>query len=70
MNQFIRRSSLGGLAGAIASLSLTFALGHPQRSLILGIVVGAAYASISPNTRGAYIDNLMAPVRSESLSGA
>jgi NADH:ubiquinone reductase (H+-translocating) len=60
MNQFIRRSSLGGLAGAIASLSLTFALGHPQRSLILGIVVGAAYASISPNTRGAYIDNLMA----------
>jgi NADH:ubiquinone reductase (H+-translocating) len=60
MNQFIRRSSLGGIAGAIASLSLAFALGHPQWSLILGIVAGAAYASISHNTRGAYIDNLMA----------
>src|ERR1700723_1765604 len=60
MNQFIRRSFLGMLAGAVASVPLVATLGHPRWSVILGISVGAAYATISPPTRGAYVDNLMA----------
>ena len=60
MNQFIRRSFLGMLAGAVASVPLVATLGHPRWSVILGIAVGAAYAAISRPTRGAYVDNLMA----------
>src|SRR5712691_1563164 len=59
INQFIRRSSLGMLAGAIASVFLAFTLGYPRWSVVLGVVVGAAYAAISRPTRGAYVDSLM-----------
>ncbi len=60
MNQLIRRSFLGMLAGAVASVPLVATLGHPRWSVILGIAVGAVYAAISRPTRGAYVDNLMA----------
>src|SRR5271156_1971099 len=60
MNQFIRRSFLGMLAGAVASVPLVATLAHPRWSVILGVAVGAAYAAISRPTRGAYVDNLMA----------
>src|SRR5271167_4902348 len=60
MNQLIRRSFLGMLAGAVASVPLVATLGHPRWSVILGVAVGAAYAAISRPTRGAYVDNLMA----------
>jgi len=60
MNQLIRRSFLGMLAGAVASVLLVATLGHPRWSVILGIAVGAVYAAISRPTRGAYVDNLMA----------
>ena len=60
MNQFIRRSFLGMLAGAVASVPLVATLSHPRWSVILGIAVGAVYAAISRPTRGAYVDNLMA----------
>src|SRR5271168_3079130 len=60
MNQFIRRSFLGMLAGAVASVPLLATLGHPRWSVILGIAVGAAYAAISRPTRGSYVDNLTA----------
>jgi len=60
MNQLIRRSFLGMLAGAMASVSLVPTLGHPRWSIILGVAVGAAYAAISRPTCGAYVDNLMA----------
>jgi NADH:ubiquinone reductase (H+-translocating) len=59
-NQLVRRSFLGMLAGAIASVSLVPTLGHPRWSIILGVVVGAAYAASLRPTRGAYVDNLMA----------
>jgi NADH dehydrogenase len=48
------------LAGAMASVSLVPTLGHPRWSIILGVVVGAAYAASLRPTRGAYVDNLMA----------
>jgi NADH dehydrogenase len=60
MNKLIRRSFLGMLAGAMASVSLVPTLGHPRWSIILGVVVGAAYAASLRPTRGAYVDNLMA----------
>src|ERR1700678_2322711 len=60
MNQFIRQSFLGMLAGAVASVPLVATVGHPRWSVILGIAVGAVYAAISRPTRGAYVDNLMA----------
>jgi len=60
MNQLIRRSFLGMLAGAMASVSLVPTLGHPRWSIILGVAVGAAYAAISRPTCGVYVDNLMA----------
>ena len=60
MNQPIRQSFLGMLAGAMASVSLVPTLGHPRWSIMLGAAVGAAYAGISRPTRGAYVDDLMA----------
>jgi len=60
MNQLIRRSFLGMLAGTIASISLVPTLGHPRWSIILGVAVGAAYAATLRPTRGAYVDSLMA----------
>src|SRR5260370_22468129 len=60
MNHLIRRSILGLLAGAIASISLVPTLGHPLWSIILGFAVGATYAVTLRPTRGAYVDSLMA----------
>ncbi|MGB8541283.1 MAG: FAD-dependent oxidoreductase, partial [Candidatus Acidiferrales bacterium] len=48
------------LAGAVASAQLAVTLGHPLWTVILGMIVGAAYsASLRPTPR-AYVDNLMA----------
>jgi NADH dehydrogenase len=60
MNQLIRRSFLGMLAGAMASVCLVPTLGHPGWSIVLGVATGAAYAATSRSTRYAYVDNLMA----------
>jgi NADH:ubiquinone reductase (H+-translocating) len=60
MNQLIRRSVIGVLAGTMASVSLVPTLGHPRWSVILGMAVGAAYAASLRPTRGTYVDSLMA----------
>src|ERR1700741_3522650 len=60
MNELIRRSFLGMLAGAIASVSLVPTLGYPRWSIVLGVVVGAAYAASLRPTRGAYVDSVVA----------
>ncbi len=44
----------------MASVFLVATLGHPRWSIALGVAVGAAYASSSRPTRGAYVDSLMA----------
>jgi NADH:ubiquinone reductase (H+-translocating) len=44
----------------MASVSLVPTLGHPRWSIVLGMVVGAAYAASLRPTRGAYVDSLMA----------
>jgi NADH:ubiquinone reductase (H+-translocating) len=59
MNRIVRRSLIGMLAGAVASVVLVATLGHPLWSVVLGVVVGMAYAASLDPTRGAYVDNLM-----------
>src|SRR5246127_1483271 len=60
MNELLRRSVLGMLAGAIASVSLVPSLGYPRWSIVLGVMVGAAYAASLSPTRAAYVDSIMA----------
>src|ERR1700756_3296023 len=60
MNELLRRSVLGMLAGAIASVSLVPSLGYPRWSIVLGVMVGAAYAASLRPTRAAYVDSIMA----------
>ena len=59
MNRIVRRSLIGMLAGAVAGIVLVATLGHPLWSVVLGVVVGMAYAASLDPTRGAYVDNLM-----------
>ena len=60
MEAVVRRSSLGALAGALASAALTPILGFSLFGIILGMAVGAAYSASLRPTRHAYVDNLMA----------
>ena len=48
------------IAGAIAGTVLVLGLGHAGSSLVLGILVGGAYAASMQRTPRAYVDNLMA----------
>lgn len=54
-----RRSLLGLLAGAAASVALAPALGHPLLSVAWSVGVGAIYSASLQPTRHAYVDNLM-----------
>jgi NADH dehydrogenase len=60
MNRIARRSLIGALAGAVASVVLVATLGHALWSVVLGIAMGLAYSASLDPTRGAYVDNLMA----------
>ena len=51
---------VGIVAGVVASPALTLTLGHPWWAIILGMVLGAAYAVSLRRTPHAYVDNLMA----------
>ena len=59
MNLFLRRSLIGLLAGAAASVALAPTLGHPLLSIVWGMAVGTAYSASLHPTRHAYVDNLM-----------
>src|SRR3984885_11800490 len=59
MQPLFRKSLIGILAGATASLALAPALGRPLLSVVWGIAVGAGYsASLRPTPR-AYVDFLL-----------
>ena len=60
MHVFPRRSLLGMLAGALASVALVPTLGYPLLSVAWGMLVGAAYSASPRPTRGAYVDNMIA----------
>jgi NADH dehydrogenase len=55
-----RRVAIGATAGALGSVALVAAVGNPLFSIVVGIVIGAAYSASLHPTRGAYVDNLMA----------
>lgn len=59
MNLFLRRSLIGLLAGAAASVALAPTLGHPLLSIVWGMAVGTAYSASLHPTRHAYVDNLI-----------
>ena len=59
MNWTIRRSLIGTLAGAAASTVLIATAGHVGLSLLLGAVIGAAFAASVGQAPGAYLDNMM-----------
>jgi NADH:ubiquinone reductase (H+-translocating) len=60
MRRSVRRTSIGILAGALASPALAFTTGPWELGLLFGIALGGIYAaSLRPASR-AYADNLMA----------
>jgi NADH dehydrogenase len=59
MKRCARPPLIGMMAGAAASTPLIFTAGHFLLSLVLGMLVGAAYASSVRRTPRAYVDNLM-----------
>src|SRR5215467_8707385 len=59
MNRRMRSAVLGMIAGAIASALLVLSLGHPWSSIVVGVLVGAAYSAGIQQTSRAYVDNLM-----------
>ena len=59
MNQYSRRISIGILAGGIASTALVYTVPRPFASVLLAIVVGAAFSASMYHARGAYVDTMM-----------
>jgi NADH:ubiquinone reductase (H+-translocating) len=60
VNTLLRRSVIGGIAGALSSAALVATGEHPIISVVLSVGIGAAYSATLRPTRGAYVDNLMA----------
>ncbi len=59
MNNYLRRSLIGLLAGLAASGALAATLDHPLSGLFLGTVVGVGYAVAFRPSAHAYVDSLM-----------
>jgi len=60
MTAITRNGVLGMLVGAVASVPLVLSLGHVTSSVVVGTVIGIAYAIGARRTPQAYADNLMA----------
>jgi len=58
MERIVRRAAIGGIAGIVASVPLISALGYIPGVLLLGAILGAAYALLTGPTPGAYLDNM------------
>jgi len=59
MKRHTRPALIGMAAGAAASAALVFTVNHTLTSIVLGALIGAAYASSLRRTPHAYVDNLM-----------
>jgi NADH:ubiquinone reductase (H+-translocating) len=59
MNRYSRRILIGIFVGGIASTALIYTVPRPFASVLLAVVVGAAFSASMSHTRGAYIDNMM-----------
>jgi NADH dehydrogenase len=60
MHVLRRRSLIGIVAGALASLALVATAHHPLVSVAVGASIGAAYSASLRPTRKAYVDGMMA----------
>ena len=60
MTAITRTGMLGILVGAVASVPLVLSLGHVASSIVMGTVIGMAYAIGTRRTPQAYADNVMA----------
>jgi NADH:ubiquinone reductase (H+-translocating) len=59
MNEYLRRSSIGFVAGLASSIALTATHGYSSSAIGAGAIIGAGYAVIFRPAAGAYIDSLM-----------
>ncbi len=59
MKRLVRRTSIGVVAGMLASILLLPVVQHPGPSLLVAVVVGAAFVLSMQPTRSAYVDSLM-----------
>lgn len=59
MERVVRRSLIGLLAGAIASVALLPTLGNPWGGFLLALAVGCGFAITMEPTRRAYVDSMM-----------
>jgi NADH:ubiquinone reductase (H+-translocating) len=59
MNRFARRVLIGGVAGSISTFFLVSALPRLPTAVVLGLVLGAAFASGMLPAREGYVDRLM-----------
>jgi NADH dehydrogenase len=60
MGRFFRRSVIGAVSGAAASVTLIATLHHTGLSLLIGCAVGIAFALSTGPYSGAYVDTMMA----------
>lgn len=59
MNRYVRRASIGAMAGGVASVALVPALHHAVWTILLGVAVGTAFSVSAGRNRQAYLDDLM-----------
>src|SRR5579859_2771801 len=60
MKRRIRTAVIGFASGAIAGIVLVFIFGHPRAGILLGVMIGVAYAFGVERIPLAYVDALMA----------
>lgn len=59
VKRYIRRATIGVVAGALSSVALAWTLGRPGLGVLLGILFGAVSALSFRPERRAYADNMM-----------
>jgi NADH dehydrogenase len=59
MNRYLRRGTIGLIAGLVSAVALAATIGNPFVSVILGGAFGISYALIFRPVPRAYVDNLM-----------
>ncbi len=59
MQNILRRTGIGLLAGLVSSVTLVLTFGNPVLAMLTGGLVGLAYALMFPPARNAYADNIM-----------
>src|SRR5215471_14027897 len=59
MNEYLRRSSIGFVAGLASSIALTATHAPSSFAVVVGAIIGAGYSIMFRPAAGAYIDSLM-----------